>query len=424
MSTKRKPPAKLAHPIVKQSAKAPFQSSINESNTSVSAVSRPVRASPVADAIEISSDSSSNYDDIPDSEEDPSDNEAGNDILLRSSVADQVVRLEAKRYDEDADTEMLSPAQTRDRRDFVEDSDDEAASPTFGELVQNHEVLDVTAALAVQQEPTPSSAVVAQTRILPPPSGSSLGNVLNQALRTDDNDLLESCFNTNDVNTARNTINRMDSRLAGVLISKLATRMHRRPGRAHNLMVWVQWTLVAHGAALAAQPDVMKTLVPLSRVLDERARGLERLLMLKGKLDMLDSQLQLRQMSRKQGRAGRGSGDSADEDDRGDEGVIYVEGEEDEDDGRPAGREPSRGDGDDLDHFPATNGVEDSEDDESGSEGGADGDEDMDVNPVESVDEDDVDHEDVEESGEEDDSDAEAAPPAKVQKTSKAFLRR
>ena len=421
MSTKRRPPAKLAHPVVKQSAKAPFQARINESKTSVSASSQPVRPTSTAETIDISSDSSSSYGDIPDSEEDVSEDEAGKDTRPGKNATDGTLPLGAKRLRQDADTEMLSPPQTRGREDPVEDSDDEAASPTFGELAQHHEVLDVAAALTAQQEPSPNSAAAGRTRVLVPPSTSSLGTVLNQALRTDDDDLLESCLNTTDMTTARNTINRLDSRLAGVLVAKLAARMHRRPGRAHNLMVWVQWTLVAHGAALAAQPDLLKTLAPLGRVLDERARGLERLLMLKGKLDMLEAQLQLRRMHRQQGRGRRGAHDSDDEaDGRADEGVIYVEGDEDEG-ARPNGRQ-WRHDADDA--SPVANGVEDSEDDASVDDDGADEGEDVDVDSAESVDEDDVDHEDVE-SAEDDDSDVEAAaPPAKLRKTNKAFSKR
>ncbi len=126
------------------------------------------------------------------------------------------------------------------------------------------------------------------------PGISSLGTVLSQALRTDDNDLLESCLLTTDLPTVRATIERLNSSLTGALLARLAARMHRRPGRAHSLMTWVQWTLVAHGGALAGRADVLGRLSELNRVLEERARGLGSLLALKGKLDMLDSQMQLR----------------------------------------------------------------------------------------------------------------------------------
>src|SRR5436305_8171617 len=98
--------------------------------------------------------------------------------------------------------------------------------------------------------------------------------------------------------------------------------MHKRPGRAGSLMVWVQWTLVAHGGYLATQPDLMKKLTTLKRVIDDRARGLQPLLSLKGKLDMLEAQMQLR-------RSMQSSGMGPDEEDD-EEGVIYVEGQEDE----------------------------------------------------------------------------------------------
>jgi len=90
--------------------------------------------------------------------------------------------------------------------------------------------------------------------------------------------------------------------------------------------VWIQWSLVAHGAYLATQPDVMARLRALSQVLKERASGLQSLLHLKGKLDMLSAQLDMRRSIQA---ASRARAEAEDEDDE--EGVVYVEGQEDDD---------------------------------------------------------------------------------------------
>jgi U3 small nucleolar RNA-associated protein 5 len=72
----------------------------------------------------------------------------------------------------------------------------------------------------------------------------------------------------------------------------------------------------AHGGYLASQPQLVKQLSALNKVLKERSSGLMPLMSLKGRLDMLQAQLDLRK--RNQQRA----------DDENDE-VIYVEGEND-----------------------------------------------------------------------------------------------
>lgn len=212
---------------------------------------------------------------------------------------------------------------TKDDDDVqMEDADaEEAGEPSFGELVkaQAAEPIDVEAEL----DDGDAGALTAakQNTSLQLPSGLSLATVLSQSLRTNDNNLLETCFHTTDVNIIRTTIQRMDSTLAATLLQKLAERLATRPGRYGHLLVWVQWTCVAHGGSIAGKLEILKKMTSLFKVMDQRSASLSSLLLLKGKLDMLDAQLGLRQNLQR-----RSDGlDSDDED-----GIIYVEGEEDE----------------------------------------------------------------------------------------------
>ncbi|KAI1139852.1 NUC189-domain-containing protein [Hypoxylon sp. FL0543] len=401
MSTKRKPPNKIAHPVVKQSAKKPLKTAINESETAVSNpdISKGSETQ-VEKVIEISSDSGSEYDFTDDEQnhgestkldtENKSEVEAPQDLTPKKEHS----RQEANG---DVDVDMTSPNVPMDG-----ESDQEPTQPTFGELARAHDAIEVPAAVSTQSNP-----LAAQGRALAPPSLSSLGTVLSQALRTDDADLLESCLHTTDLSTIRNTIQRLDSTLAGTLLTKLATRMHRRPGRAGSLMTWVQWTLVAHGGALATQPGLAKKLGELHRVLEERSRGLNSLLALKGKLDLLEAQMELR-------RATQLNRDLDEDDDE--EAVVYVEGED-------SGVEMANGAvdlDDDDDELPVTNGAleDDSDDDEEYSEGEEDEDE---LEGQEELDENDVNHEDVE--SEEEDSEAEVAEPQRPVKRSRTRRR-
>ncbi|KAJ0125297.1 hypothetical protein N8I77_006271 [Diaporthe amygdali] len=394
MATKRKL-AKVAAPV-SQSAKLPNSTRIDETRTSVTVpIPAKSKSSKQVETIEISSDSESNYDDI-------------------SDVDD----------DEEAEKQTADPARSQDEVDGDEDTEmkeeggESDAEPTFGDLIRNHDTVDVAAALGGQQLTGASTALTAAPqRQIAPPSTSSIGIVLAQALRTDDADLLESCLQTSDATIIRNTIQRLDSSLAGALLTQLTSRLHRRPGRAHNLMTFVQWTLIGHGGALATQPDIQRRLAELNRVLEERTRGLNSLLALKGKLDMLEAQMTLRRGNKSRRASGKGHDDSdSDEDeDNAEEGIVYVEGQEDD----ITSNGVSRRRDDDEDDFPAVNGVASDSEEESGDED----EDDMDVDEFaeESVDEDEVDHDDIEEdSAEEDESEAEVAPPAKVQKKSKS----
>jgi len=209
-----------------------------------------------------------------------------------------------------------------------EDGSAEPEDLSFGERLRAQEpeaqpergsrIVDVESAFVGADADSRALATASTSRPLAVPAATSLGTVLTQALRTNDHELLESCFRVNDVDTVYATIERLPSPLVGTLLNKLAERLHKRPGRPGMLMVWVQWSLSAHGGYLATQSQLVKQLATLNKVLKERASGLQPLLSLKGRLDMLHTQLELRR--RNQRRAAN---------DEMDEAVIYVEGDED-----------------------------------------------------------------------------------------------
>ncbi|KAF5662474.1 u3 small nucleolar RNA-associated 5 [Fusarium heterosporum] len=392
MSTKRKAPVKLAAPVSRTSARIPNKSVIDESKASIAGPDA-IQTSQV-ETIDISSDADSD-EDLSDAENPEEEQQLANESAVTSRPKT---------------TKQKAAGQSND-----EESDAEATSPSFGELLRaENDIIDVPSALNGGAISQPARNTIA------PPTHQSLTTVLSQALRTDDTDLLESCLHTTDLPTIRNTIERLDSALAGTLLTKLAARLYRRPGRAGNLMTWVQWTLVAHGGALASQPKVIHSLSGLQKVLAERAKGLSSLLALKGKLDMLEGQMDIRRkMSRGAGLHNSGDSDS-DEDE--DEDVIWVEGE-DETARTPGRRRGLDTDFDDSDDdVPITNGFVGDSDDEEVSAGEED-----DSDAEESLDEDEVNHDDVDESmGEDEESDVEAgvAPPSKLQKTAGNFSKR
>ncbi|EKG11049.1 Small-subunit processome Utp12 [Macrophomina phaseolina MS6] len=252
--------------------------------------------------------------DMPDASADP-------EVVEISSGEEEESELEESGDEQGEAPDAKAGAADADMADGDEPAGDEAEPPSFGELLQATapEVVDVETAF---QDPNPDSRALAPTsgnRALSAPSATSLGTVLTQALKTNDRELLESCFEMNDLNSVRSTIERLPSSLVSNLLRRLAERLHKRPGRAGNLMVWVQWAIVSHGGYLAGRQDIMRELGSLNRVIKERACGLQPLLTLKGKLDMLSAQLELRRSMQKAA--------TMDEDDE-EEGVIYVEGQD------------------------------------------------------------------------------------------------
>ncbi|KAJ5101643.1 Small-subunit processome Utp12 [Penicillium alfredii] len=308
----------------------------------------------------------------------------------------------AKQVATDEDVEMQNASESE------EEPEEDGAEPSFGELLRANtgQEVDVEAELdddVLQGALVPGKPKAAVQQI---PSGVSLATVLTQSLKTNDSGMLESCFHTGDTTIIRTTIQRLESSLAAILLQKLAERLSSRPGRYGHLLVWVQWTCVAHGGALAGHPKLLKRIATLYKVMDQRSSSLSSLLLLKGKLDMLDAQLGLRQSIR----GGDEDMDSEDEDN-----VIYVEGQDDDADSeaeaktsRPKSIRDQAFDEDES----MMNGIADeSEDDEDDASEEDDDDDDeepiLEIEAAESVGSSDA-EESLEENEEDDDDDADS----------------
>ena len=253
-----------------------------------------------------------------------------------------------------ADTEM-GGADLFDRESGKEDGSDEeedadeAEEPTFEDLVRAKATVtvDVAASFPNEQGKQMLSARQKAAKIV---SGVSLTTVLSQALHSNDTAMLETCLHEKDMNVVRSTIQRLDSTYASRLLQKLAERLHSRPGRSGSLMVWVQWTLLAHGGYIGSQPHMTRQLSSLLQVVRQRGSALDSLLALKGKLDMLEGQMNLRRSTQSLHRT---TTDGVDRE----ELVTYVEGQEDssseegesEDEEALEGEEEGASSGDEVD---------------------------------------------------------------------------
>lgn len=342
----------------------------------------------------------------------------------------------------DADVEMEDAESIDDNAEAVAGGQElqqieDAEEPSFGDIVRANAPEPVDVQATFKDHSAQALAPIGE-RQLSAPSGVTLSTVLTQSLRTNDVNLLETCFHERNLNTVRATIERLDSSLAAALIQKLAERLYGRPGRAGVMMVWIQWTAVAHGGYIAGQPEVMRKLTELRRVVDNRANSLQALLKLKGKLDMLEAQTNLRKSMQARSRLAN----TADDDDE--EGVIYVEGQEESDsedeeaassipvkpkakavdplaDGntdQSESEDEDEDEDDEDDEMPiTTNGIiNDSEDESSGSEEDGFLDDEASSTDQASGDEaseDDVNHDDVDSIDSAVSSEPEAAPPVK-----------
>lgn len=218
---------------------------------------------------------------------------------------------------QDSDEEMQDAEKDTETADADLAAQEADAEPSFGDLlaIRHPNAISIMDALPADQNALTTLPQQKQAML---PSGLSLGTVLTQSLKTNDQSLLETCLHVTDEHVIRNTILRLDSTLAANLLTKLAERLANRPGRYGHLLTWVQLTMIAHGGAIASQAGVASKLRTLYQVLNERSKILPNILLLKGKLDMMNAQ----QSFRAQAEAHRKGVENAGT-------TLYIEGQED-----------------------------------------------------------------------------------------------
>lgn len=121
-------------------------------------------------------------------------------------------------------------------------------------------------------------------------TAGTLTVVLSQALRNNDHGLLETVLTNRDPEVVQNTISRLSSSLAVVLLDRLSERITRQQLRFDQLNYWLKWIIIIHGGVLSSMPNMNNQLSSLHAILTKKANTLPRLLELQGRLNMLHLQ--------------------------------------------------------------------------------------------------------------------------------------
>lgn len=141
-------------------------------------------------------------------------------------------------------------------------------------------------------------------------TSDSLSNLLRQALKSNDDPKLEIALEVRDRSIIRNSVMSLSSighendtpkdNIIVILLSKLVTRLAKKPTRADQLSFWIRTVLVAlvtpkesskNGSTWKMNETereiALRALEPLRNLLSERAENLSGLLKLEGRLSLL-----------------------------------------------------------------------------------------------------------------------------------------
>lgn len=130
---------------------------------------------------------------------------------------------------------------------------------------------------------------------VPVPAAGSLQQALVQALHTNDKALLEACLRHNDPQVIRSTVQRLPTTYVIPFLQQLIERFQEKPARGRTLMQWIKAILQVHTAYFMTVPDLINQLALFYQALDGRMKMFPRLLALKGRLDLIESQIDTRQ---------------------------------------------------------------------------------------------------------------------------------
>jgi U3 small nucleolar RNA-associated protein 5 len=121
------------------------------------------------------------------------------------------------------------------------------------------------------------------------PTSDSLVTLIEQALQTNDDIILEQCLSQMDNNIIEETTKRLPYNKIIILISKLIIKFEKKPTRGILLTRWLTCILRIHATYLLTVPDLNKKLAGLVYMLENRISTYTNLVSLAGRLDILMS---------------------------------------------------------------------------------------------------------------------------------------
>jgi len=125
------------------------------------------------------------------------------------------------------------------------------------------------------------------------PTTQSLSTVLVQALKSNDNSMLDHCLfgTTTNQETVQNTVRRLPITSLIPFLNVLSKKLLSNPNAANLIVVWIRSILLHHTSYLMTIPDITKILSRLHQTVDSRLTVFKKLVKLSGRLELVLSQI-------------------------------------------------------------------------------------------------------------------------------------
>ena len=125
-------------------------------------------------------------------------------------------------------------------------------------------------------------------------SSDSLSLLLQQALTSGDNEMMEHCLSVHESRIIHTTVSKLRPAAASNLLKELTSKIEKRPSRSNSLLVWVRALLLGHTSFLISLPNTRGILHALRSITEARVGMAARLERLSGRLDLVMAQIDTR----------------------------------------------------------------------------------------------------------------------------------
>jgi hypothetical protein len=157
--------------------------------------------------------------------------------------------------------------------------------------------LESLSAAMTQLEERTSSDAAKSGNTTAAPTSDSLVTLIDQALQSGDDGLLEQCLSCADADVVEATARRLATSRVVLFLRKLVAKFEKRPSRGVLLTQWLSAVMRHHTAYLVTVTDLPQQLAGLSQMLEQRLITYSKLSSLAGRLDLLMSQVNYRSNS-------------------------------------------------------------------------------------------------------------------------------
>eukprot|EP00007_Cunea_sp_BSH-02190019_P005796 CAMPEP_0174240642 /NCGR_PEP_ID=MMETSP0417-20130205/19799_1 /TAXON_ID=242541 /ORGANISM="Mayorella sp, Strain BSH-02190019" /LENGTH=675 /DNA_ID=CAMNT_0015319763 /DNA_START=65 /DNA_END=2089 /DNA_ORIENTATION=- len=126
------------------------------------------------------------------------------------------------------------------------------------------------------------------------PKAGSIHSVLIQALNTKDQERIDSCLAVTDAHIISETVDRLPTSFVLPFLTVVVDKFRAKPNRGPVLACWIRQILIRHTAYLMTVPHLSSSLSGLYQSIDQRLGSFKKLMQLSGRLDLIMSQINIK----------------------------------------------------------------------------------------------------------------------------------